>query len=120
MGGRGNMISATAQEMRTLERKGFTVKSVSVLEPNKVEIIGKQIFSIVPMTMIMTVPSGTMLLESFLIAVSEDGGKTWTFVDGTAAGDKRMLRQIFPLAADKLHLPPRKQPVIYPNDRSPG
>lgn len=120
MGGRENMISATAQEMRKLERKGFTVKSVRVGEPNKVETIGKQIFSIVPMTMTMTVPGGTMLVESFLIAISEDGSKTWTFVDGTIAVDRRMLRQIFPLSADKLRLPPKKQPVIYSNDRSRG
>lgn len=120
LGGHKNVISAAAQQMRDLESKGFTVKSVRVGEPNKVEIIGKQIFSIVPMTLSMTVPGGTMLVESFLIAISEDGSKTWSFVDGTIADDKRMLRQIFPLAAGKLRLPPKKQPVIYPNDRSRG
>jgi hypothetical protein len=117
MGGRANMISTTAQEMRKMESSGFTIKSVSVVEPNKVQIIGTQIFSIVPMAMTMRVPGGTMLVESFLIAISEDGSKTWKFVDGTIAGNRPMLRRIFPVAADKLRLPPKKQPVVYRNER---
>jgi hypothetical protein len=117
MGGRANMITITAQEMGKMQSNGFTIKSVSVVEPNKVQIIGNQIFSIVPMTMTMKVPDGTMVVESFLIAISEDGSRTWTFVDGTIAGNRSLLLRIFPIAADKLRLPPKKQPVVYPNER---
>ena len=116
MGGRDETVSAIGQEMTKAERKGITLVSVTVGEPKEVKKFGKQLFSIVPTTLNMKVRDGTMVAQSFMIAVSEDGGKNWTFVDGAIAVDKTTLRELFPYAANKLQLPPKKQPVIYPND----
>jgi hypothetical protein len=116
MGGREETISVFEDELGKIERKGYTIASVQVGEPTKIEIIGKQSFSIVPTTLTLRFPRGTATGESFLIAVSEDGSKTWTFVDGSIAADKETLRQIFPLAASKLRLPPQKRPVVHLNE----
>jgi hypothetical protein len=117
MGGRANTVFEVEQEMKKIERKGYALISLSHGEPHKVQIIGKQVFSILPTTLRMKTPIGTLVYESFMIAISEDGSKTWTFVDGALAGDRQMLRQIFPFAASKLLLPPKKQPVIHPSQR---
>jgi hypothetical protein len=116
MGGREETVSTFEQEMKQLESEGMTLVSISVGEPEEVKSVGNQLLSIVPTTLKMRFRDSTIVGQSFLIAVSEDGGNKWTFVDGSIAEDKRTLRKLFPYAANKLQLPPKKQPVIHPNE----
>ena len=115
MGGREKMVSAIEQGVKQAEGEGITFVSVDVGEPEKVISVGRQLFSIVPTTLKMKVPGGTLIGESFMIGVSENGGSKWTFVDGAGGIDKGKLRTLFPSAADKLQLPERKQPVFHPD-----
>ncbi|MEZ5427386.1 MAG: hypothetical protein R2747_14035 [Pyrinomonadaceae bacterium] len=59
-------------------------------------------------------PEGLFVGESSEIAISDDGGKTWTFIGGGAGGvNKEKLKMLFPVAADKLEIPEEKPPVPY-------
>jgi hypothetical protein len=113
MGGREKMIPVIEQGVKQAEREGITFVSITVDEPKGIVNVGKRLFGIVPTRLRMRVPEGTLVGESFMIGVSEDGGKKWTFIDGAGA-DKHRLRALFPSAADKLQLPEKKQPVMYP------
>ena len=61
----------------------------------------------------MTAPGGELHLEGYLLGVSGDGGKTWTFLDAeklTAAN----VRQVLPSYDPRLKLPEKKQPKFVP------
>jgi hypothetical protein len=113
LGGRDEAVAMIEKEMKQLEKAGMTVLSVTVGEPQEAKKISNELFSIVPTKIKMRYQTTILEAESFLIAVSEDNGKTWKLVDGAIAQDKPLLRKLLPDATDKLHLPPKKDPVYY-------
>jgi hypothetical protein len=113
VGGRDETVAMIEKEMKQLEKAGMTVLSVTVGEPQEVKKISNELFSIVPTKIKMRYQTTMLEAESFLIAVSEDNGKTWKLVDGAIAQDKPLLRELFPDATDELQLPPKKDPVFY-------
>jgi hypothetical protein len=65
------------------------------------------------------VPNGILRSKGFLIAISEDRGKTWTFIDGAGlvsepGREREKLAQILPDFPAQLALPPREQPALEP------
>lgn len=115
MGGRAGMIAYVDKAMKDLRAGGFVVESFGVGEPGEVTKIGRRLYSIVPTKMRMKVPQGVMLVESYFVATSDDGGgEKWTFIDGSGANGREKVKLIFPEAADKLDLPAPKQPVLQP------
>jgi hypothetical protein len=66
---------------------------------------------VVPFVLEMTASGGKIHQKSFVIGVSGDKGKTWTFVD---AGDKdrKALKQILTDLPEKHKLPEKEKPVI--------
>jgi hypothetical protein len=72
---------------------------------------GDESFAVVPYDLEMTLPAGRALVRTWLLGISSDQGKTWTFVDGgnlNAAAVKRM----FPNFPDKLTLPAKQPPQL--------
>jgi hypothetical protein len=60
------------------------------------------------------VREGMLVGESFMIGISADGGKNWTFIDsGGRSMNKDQLRTLVGPAADKLQIPKAKRPVLY-------
>ena len=115
MGGRETYMSAIAQAMKETQSNVFRVVAVEVGEPRDAVEVGGESYAIVPTTMKMKVPEGTLVGEAFMIAVSRDGGQNWTFVDSGGRNlDQRMLKTLFPLAAEKLRIPETKRPVLHP------
>jgi hypothetical protein len=114
LGGRDKTVELIEKEMKQLETAGMTVVSVTVGEPQEIKKIGNELLSIVPTKIKMKYRTTMLEAESFLIAVSEDNGASWKLVDGAIAQDKAVLRKLFPYAATKLDLPPKKDPVFLP------
>jgi len=116
MGGRASFMSAMEKGMRQIQSEGFRIESITVGEARDVVEVEEQIYAIVPTTMRMKVPEGILVGEAFMIAVSNDGGKNWTFVDsGGRSLDKGQLKTLFPSAAERLQIPEIKRPVLQSN-----
>jgi hypothetical protein len=97
---------------RSLEGGGVKMLSIQVGEPEEVIPIERQLFAIVPTTLKMREPRGVVVGNGFLIGVSNDGGETWTFVDGSGGRNEEKVKTLLPAAAGKLKLPELKPLVL--------
>ena len=119
IGGRDKMIEALRRSSEDMKARGSKILGAELSEPKEVVTAGDKQFAIVPMTVRVQVPTGALRSKSFLIAVSEDRGKTWTFVDSAGlvsepGKEREKLAQILPDFPSQLRLPPREEPVWEP------
>ena len=119
LGGRDKMIEAMRRGSEDMKAQDSAILGAEVSEPEKVVTAGDKQFAIVPMTVRVQLPAGTLRSKGFLIAVSEDRGKTWTFIDGAGlvrepGKEKEKLAQILPDFPPQLSLPAREQPALEP------
>jgi len=112
MGGKEAAIAVIEAQIKDLEDKGMTIVSITAADPEPVTNIENLQFSIVPTKIKLKLENTTMQGEEFMIAVSNDGGKVWKFVDGAAATDQDMMKEVFGDAAGKLRLPAPKEPIV--------
>jgi len=70
------------------------------------------VFVLVPTKLEMATPTGTFLAKSYLLGISSDGRKTWTFVDGAGMQDEETRKQVLPKMPDKLKLPELQPPEV--------
>ena len=83
MGGRDKMIETLRRRTEDMKARGTVILGVEVDEPTEVVTSGDKQFAIVPTTTRVQVSVRTLHSKGFLIAVSEDRGKTWMFIDAT-------------------------------------
>ncbi|GAC1446898.1 MAG: hypothetical protein NVSMB56_10000 [Pyrinomonadaceae bacterium] len=114
LGGRAKMISFLEQNKKQWDSEGIKITSFTVDEPKEILRIDKQLFAILPATMKIKVPEGTLVGKSYMIAITDDNGGKWTFVDANRRSNEEMLRTLFPSAAGKLQIPETKPPILYP------
>ncbi len=111
-GGRGNSLEAMKRLLEEMKAKGFEFQSAKV--GDTVQLAADRRFAVIPLFLEIKTPDGLLSASSFLIGISPDKGKTWTFINGDKAHDpavKKMLSDLPP----SLKLPERKQPVFKPN-----
>src|SRR5262249_4226189 len=101
----GKSLGGTERFLRRLEefademkRNGFAWQDLVFAEPSEVIEASGDLYAVVPYTLEMAGPGGaTGTKPSYLIGVSKDRGKAWTFIDGEGiAGDREKLRQVLP------------------------
>jgi hypothetical protein len=68
--------------------------------------------------MLLDMPEDTVRLKSFLVAISSDRGRTWTFIDGEVLDGANLTRQqlteLVPGFPAQLSLPVMEQRVFQP------
>ncbi len=126
MGSEQRLRAALQQVGSQMEEAGITIDSfvakpvykVFHVHPKKKQGVRQirsgddvdyEILAIVPTEMKMSFysqdqPKRSFLRQSFQIAISGDGGLSWTFIDG-ATLKKQDLRSVFPLLPQQLVLP---------------
>jgi hypothetical protein len=97
-----------------LKGGGVKMLSVRVEEPGDVVAIERQLFAIVPTELKWAEPRGVVVGNGFLIGVSDDGGETWTFVDGSGGRTEEKVKTLLPAAAGRLKLPELKPLRLEP------
>ena len=117
LGGRDKMIEMVRSGIEDMKAHGNAILGAEVSEPKEVVTVGEKQFAIVPMIVRIQVPGGTLRSKGFLIAVSEDHGKTWKFIDGAglhkAPGTEReALVQVVPDFPARLSLPAWEPPAL--------
>ncbi len=96
-----------------MKQFGVTFKRYWIGKPEAVVKHGKQLQALLPQTTVMKTGFGDLQAETTMLAISEDGGKNWWFVDTNVYGAEK-LKNILPDLSPKLVLPPRTKPKLIP------
>lgn len=111
LGGEAAMIVALKDGFKEMEAAGNKLKKIVLEEPNKIIAMGDELQTTIGETLEMKVPRGLVITKSVLIAISKDGGKTWTFID-TSGKDLKTLRTELAGLSEELIIPPHVQPKL--------
>jgi hypothetical protein len=109
-GGKENLMKITSDGMARLKAQGISFLRATVEVPAKFYKAGAEIHCLVPETMTIKLPNGTVTASSNLLAISSDKGRTWTFLDlnkNTIAA----IPKLFPNFNNNLKIPEPQQPV---------
>jgi hypothetical protein len=109
-GGREKMIAAVKDAMQALKAKGIVIRGAKVDLPTGFASAGGEMFTVVPFSLEVTAPGQKITQRTFVIGVSGDGGKTWTFINGDLGVAK--VKQLLPNLPKGLKLPENQPPVV--------
>jgi len=113
-GGRDKMVAALAKGMKEMEAEGVVVLSSTAGAATQIVHIAGSVYAVLPTTLKVKAQDGIFQTESSMIGISADNGTNWTFIDA-GEKDRSQLTKMLPDVADKLNLPPEKQPVKISN-----
>jgi hypothetical protein len=113
-GGKEKMMIARDTVNKYMKQFGAEIKKVTIGNPGKIISYKKQLQTTVPQTTEASFMSSTVILQSTLIAISEDGGRRWYFVDTNIYRENK-LRSSLPDLSPELVIPPMSMPKIIPN-----
>jgi len=115
LGGRDKALQTMRETLKLMKAKGIEFKDYQFGEPGKIARGKLHLFSVVPETVVLSVPEGTLTQRSFLLAIRDNAGKDWFFLDGgTQPTDA--IKQFVPDLPEDLKLPPRQKPVLTPKE----
>jgi hypothetical protein len=112
MGGKDKMVAATKAVMDQMKAQQIEIKSYTIDKPGAPVVDDKAAYVILPTKMEMAAPKTKVVSESYLLGTSTDGGKTWTFVDGTGLAQGPVRDAILPNLPKDLKLPDPKPPMV--------
>ena len=114
-GGAGKGGQLIEQQMKALREEGVSIDSGSIGEPTPTVKAGNELHVVVPIAMYMSAQKIHFKQESYMIGVSRNEGKSWTFVNGSP-NDDEMIAHLFPNWNSALKLPERKGPEVLSMD----
>lgn len=112
MGGEQKMLNSINEGLTEMKEQGYIIKSVQVGLTDQSVMAGKEIHTFLTQTLTMSVPRGTVIANSYLLAISLDGGNRWYFLDSTPLSDEEKLKSIFPNFNHSLKIPKKQQPIF--------
>lgn len=111
LGGRRQAIATMKAAMSEMHAKGYQFGGLEFDEPDPPVGSNGQLFAVVPETVTVATRDATFTQESYMLAISQDDGVTWTFIDGTTL-TPALVAQLFPNFPKSLKLPKQTQPTI--------
>lgn len=107
MGGYKKALEKVKKTISDLEANGGTVDKIAVGQPSAIVQEGLEHVVIVPTKMEMSFNRKKVYVSSYLVAITQDRGKHWYFLDG-AAFPEETLAQIYPKLVFTVEIPKRK------------
>jgi hypothetical protein len=104
IGGREKLVEFLRKSVGDMKAEGFVPLSSVPSAHTQVLRAGRHTYAIVPLKFKMRAPDQILVSDSFMIAVSDDEGRSWKFLSG-ASVDEAKLKVLLPDAAGKLKLP---------------
>jgi hypothetical protein len=102
-GGREAAIQSLKLEMKA--DINLPASKTTVSDPGPVLTEGANLFTVVPVTLEVKSAAGKLVVKSYVLGVSGDGGKTWKFADATVLGDPQARKTTLPKLPAKLDAP---------------
>lgn len=116
MGGRAKMIENIKKEVEGLEKDGMTFLSMDYGSPSKIYKVDNTLQCTLVQMIKLKVEGGTLTSNSVLLAISENEGKNWYFLD-TAGFNLPTMKTLIPNLSDELEIPGRMDPVFEPDEK---
>ncbi len=106
MGGPERAVAEVADGVKNMKADGITMERVEIGTPSEPVAKGAIVGVIVPQNVFLNTPKGHFRQAGHMLAVSEDGGTHWKFMDTSSLTDES-LREYFPALAGLIKLPPK-------------
>ena len=106
-GGKQAMLAQAAAFDQNMQQRGFELKDAELAQPLRILKSGNYLMCVVPMRLTFEGPLGKLYSESGLLAVSDDDGETWGFID-LAQVQMEQLAEMFPEINPDLVIPPKR------------
>jgi hypothetical protein len=110
-GGKVKMLQVMSASINQMKSQGFAFEKITIGEPGKFYKAGTQVHCLVPEQLIMKTSKGRMAASSNLLAVSNDKGKSWSFLD-LNRGTMASLKTLFPNFNNNLVIPQPTPPTM--------
>ncbi|HTL07134.1 MAG TPA: hypothetical protein VL307_02715 [Chitinophagaceae bacterium] len=111
VGGKDKLMVARDTVNKMMKQFGAEIQKITIGDPSKIVSYKKQLQTTLPQTTEIKFMASKVFMESTLIAVSEDKGAHWYFVDTSVyRGDK--VKNALPDLSPELVIPPMKKPRI--------
>lgn len=115
-GGKEKMMAGRDTLNKIMKQFGTEIKKVTIGDPGKIIAYKNQLQATLPQTTAIKFMASTITIESTLIAISEDKGQHWYFVD-TSIYREDKLKKSLPDLSPELVIPPMKKPVITADEQ---
>lgn len=110
-GGTEHLLSMLKQTLQSLSDEGTKLEHVEILQPYNLKQHADWLICLVPIHTVLNIADKRITTTGHLLAISEDQGTVWTFVD-LASFRKDSLWQLFPNLTDAFEIPEKSQPRI--------
>jgi len=115
-GGVDKMMIARDTMNKYMKQFGAEIKKVTIGNPGKIITYKNAMQATLPQTTELKFMASTIIAETTLIAISEDKGVHWYFVD-TSIYRSEKIKSLLPNISPDLVIPPMKQPKIIPDEQ---
>lgn len=104
MGGKEGLENTIKQGTEEMKRRGITMDKVKIGKPDEPKKYGRLLAGLVPQELTLTTPQGKLVTKSHFIAISEDKGENWVFLDCATINDAK-LGILYPSLKGKINIP---------------
>lgn len=112
-GGAAQMKTKMDSASQAMKRFGVRFKRYWIGDPGEIIRYNNQSQTLLPQSTTLMTPMGELTIETTMIAISPDSGKSWWFIDTNVyRADK--LKNILPDLSPRLIIPPQKKPKLVP------
>ncbi|WP_454801915.1 hypothetical protein [Mucilaginibacter phyllosphaerae] len=111
-GGREEMQKLITERIESLQKQGIIKFDGSVDAPGKFYKAGTHIHCLVPETVILKMFNGHYISRTYLLAISTDQGKSWSFMD-VGNMPKDVLYKLLPDYNEDLIIPSSGKPMFF-------
>ena len=111
MGGQQRMLQETVKSFQELEKDGIVFLDVKFGETSKILTVGNELQCTMPEIIEMHITGGKYTTISTLIAISEDKGNKWYFLD-TGGNDLSLMQMLHANLSNELVIPAPSDPIF--------
>ncbi|MEE9349719.1 MAG: hypothetical protein V3U80_06700 [Flavobacteriaceae bacterium] len=115
IGGKENMASVLTQEMEKMIADGYGFKDVKIGPPRQIYTAGDELHCLVSQKIVLSLKDEIITANSYLLAISSDKGKTWTFIDTAKINNENIL-ELLPHFNTNLKFPKKAALIITKNE----
>lgn len=108
-GGKAQLSVITDSALTVFEQFGGKITKINYGNPSEVVEYKKIMQAVLPQSTFLTSPLGDVELSSSLIAISNDKGESWTFIDTSLFGIEK-IKSVMPDISPKLVIPKAVSP----------
>jgi hypothetical protein len=117
-GGRAKLIALMRAALESAAEEDMKILPGTIGEPSEAMTQGANMFVVVPITSEFATSKGKLVGKSYLLGVSSDKGRTWSFVQGGSFDDPKFRAQLLPTLPPGLTLPADEEPHLVPNEQA--